>query len=43
MNGLRCGTYIQWNITQSWKRNGDNGICSNVDGPRYSHTKWNKS
>jgi len=33
------GTYIQWNITQSWEA-GNNAICSNIDRPRNSHTKW---
>ena len=40
MNGLRrCGTYVQWNATNPWK----NAICSNMDGTRDSHIKWNKS
>ena len=34
--------YIQWNITQPWRK-GNNGICSNMDGPRDYHTKWSKS
>ena len=31
-----------WNITQPWKEWND-AICSNMDGPGDSHTKWNKS
>ena len=34
----RCGTYMQWSITQPSERK--NGICSNVDEPRDHHTKW---
>ena len=42
MNGYRrCGIYRQWNITQSWKE-WNNSICSNMNGPRGFHTKWNK-
>ena len=38
----RCGTYIQWNITQPWKEQ-NNAICSNMDGSRDFHIKWSKS
>ena len=31
-----------WNITQPWKE-WNNGICCNLDGIRYYHTKWSKS
>ena len=31
--------YIQWNHKKEW----NNAICSNLDGPRAYHTKWNKS
>ena len=31
--------YIQWNNKKEW----DNAICSNMDGPRDYHTKWSKS
>ena len=41
MNGQRCGAYIQWNITQSLKRN--NAIFSNMDEPDDYQTKRNKS
>ena len=30
-------------ILLSHKTEGNNAICSNVDGPRDHHTKWNKS
>ena len=33
----RCGIFTQWNITQPLK--GNNGICSNMDGPRNYHAK----
>ena len=39
----RCGTHIQWNITQSLKKEWNNGICSNKDGLRDYQTKWSKS
>ena len=34
--------YIQWNITQP-KKELNNAICSNMDGPRDDHTKWSKA
>ena len=37
----RCGTYIQWSISQLKERN--NVICSNTDGPRDCRTEWSKS
>ena len=37
----RCGTYVQWNITQSWK--GMDLRCSGVDEPRACYTEWTKS
>ena len=30
-------------ILLSHKKEHSNAICSNTDGPRYYHTKWNKS
>ena len=33
-------TYTQWNI--SHKKEWNNAICSNMDGPRDYHTKWSK-
>ena len=30
-------------ILLSHKKEGNNAICSNVNGPRDSHTKWSKS
>ena len=39
MNGLRrCGTYTQWNTTQTLKGQ-SNRICSNMYATRDSHTK----
>ena len=38
MNGLRCGTYIQCNTTQPWKRQ-NHAIYANKDATRDSHTK----
>ena len=35
------GMYI-WNITEPYKE-GNNTICSNMDGPRDEHTKQSKS
>ena len=32
----------QWTIVQLSKE-WNNAICSNMDGPRDYHTKWNKS
>ena len=41
MNGLhRCGTSAQWNI--SHKKEQNNAICNNMDGPRDSHAKSEK-
>ena len=42
MDKKRCGTYIQWNITQPEKEWNDS-IYSNIDGPRDYHTKRMKS
>ena len=43
MNGhIKCGTYIQWNITQPSKE-WNSATCINTDGPRDYHTKWSKS
>ena len=39
----RCGTYIQWTVTQPLKKEQNNTICSNMDGPRDYYTKWYKS
>jgi len=39
----RCGTYTQWNILLSHKKEQINTICSNIDGTRDFHTKWNQS
>ena len=30
-------------ILFSYKKEWNNSICSNMDGPRDDHTKWNKS
>ena len=30
-------------ILVSYKKEWNNAICSNMDGPRDCHTKWNKS
>ena len=39
MNGQRrCGTYTQWNITQTWKEQ-SNVLCNHVKGPRDCHTE----
>ena len=35
-------THTQWNITQPLKE-WNNVTCSNMDGPRDYHTKWNKA
>ena len=32
-NGILLGYKKEWN----------NGICSNMDGPRHCHTEWRKS
>ena len=37
-----CGTYMQWNITQTWKRM-KFSIYSNMDGLGGRYAKWNKS
>ena len=38
MNGLRrCDTYIQWNTIQP-QQGQNNGICSNMDATRDSHS-----
>ena len=42
MNGLRCGTYIQWNTSQRLKRT-KQCLLQQHGGTRDSHTKWNKS
>jgi len=33
---------IQWNTTQSSKKEWNNVICSNPEEPRDNHTKWSK-
>ena len=44
MNGLRkCGTYIQWNITQPWKRNVSESVLNEVNERRAGYTEWSKS
>ena len=44
MIGLgRGGVYIHNGILLSHKKEQNNAICSNMDGPRDSHTKWSKS
>ena len=35
--------YMYSGILLSHKEEWNNAICSNVDGPRDYHTKWNKS
>ena len=35
--------YIYNGILPSHKKEWDNAICSNMDGPRDCHTKWSKS
>ena len=32
-----------WNVTQPLKGKENNGICSNMDGPRNYHAKWSQS
>ena len=39
----KCGTYIHRGILPSHKKEWNNAICSNVDGPRDYQTKWSKS
>ena len=41
-NAQRCGAYIQRNDIQP-KKEWNDGICSNTDGPRGSHTEWSTS
>ena len=36
-------TYIHNGILLSHEKGQNNDICSNMDGPRYSHTKQSKS
>ena len=36
-------THSHTGILLSHKKELNNAICSNMDGPRDSHTKWNKS
>ena len=46
MIGLkRCVMHgiLQWNITQSLKREWNNAACSNKEGPGNCDTKWSKS
>ena len=33
--------YTQWTISP--KKEWNNAICSNMDGPRDNHTKWSKT
>ena len=35
--------YVYNGILLSHKKEGNNAICSNMDGPRDDHTKWSKS
>ena len=35
--------YVYNRIYLSHKKECNNAICSNMDGPRDCHTKWNKS
>ena len=35
--------HIYNGILVSHKKEGNNAICSNMDGPRDYHTKWSKS
>ena len=37
----RCSTYKQWDIIH--KKEWNNAICSNMNGPRDYHTKWSMS
>ena len=41
----RCDTYIytENGIVLSHRKQQNNAICSNMDGPRDYHTKWSKS
>ena len=36
-------THTHNEILLSHKKEWNNTICSNMDGPRYNHTKWSKS
>ena len=38
-----CTTYRHTGIVLSHKKEWNNAICSNMDGPRDYHTKWSKS
>ena len=43
MNGYRqYGIHTQCNITQH-KKEWNNALCSNIDGPGDFHTQWGKS
>ena len=35
--------YLYDGILLKHKKEWNNAICSNLDGPRYYHTNWNKS
>ena len=35
--------YLHSGILLRHKKEGNNAICSNMDGPRDYHTKWSKS
>ena len=37
-----CCIYIYNGILLSYKEEWDNSICSNIDGPRDCHAKWNQ-
>ena len=45
MKGLRrCGTYVYTVESYSAiKKEGNNAICSNMDGPRDYHIKWSQT
>ena len=36
-------TYFIYTGVLVIKKEGNNAICSNIDGPRDNHTKWSKS
>ena len=40
---VKMGTYIQNAILLSHKKEQNNAICSNMDGPRDYHTEWSQT
>ena len=38
-----CSGYIKNGILHGHKKEWNNGICNNMNKPRYYHTKWSKS